>query len=283
MSHNGTAIVFDASIELPTNVMTDNMFVISRNVQIGTEKRRLHRGQTAAMLLLKATASEETRLLPLSGNDVRSTLEAAQEQHDQALIIQSKSADLQTRQSLKMASRSIFGDAAQLIVVETESVALVAALQLIARPARHLTPGETAKLLTKLLKRMPTWFYAPSATGIALFGGGRFVLEQAQVDGEPTPFRITVSTQSQFVNALAESVLAHDVQGKIVYLRHAGCEALVEAIKMVFGDAVEVKSAETNSAALTARFGRQFLEVVLMEPTQTLIDLTNRALKKKLS
>ncbi len=281
MEHNSTAIIFDAGIELPTNVMGDNMFVIARAVQIGDEKRRLTREQTAATMLLKAKPGGKCRLLPLNGHDVRIALEEAQASYSSALVVQSNSADMQTRQSLKMATRSVYGDAARIISVETESVALVAALQLITQSAAYLDPEELAQLLAKLLSRMPTWFYAPSGAGMSLFGGGRFVLDQAQIDGKPDPHRRTVTTQSQFVNLLVDTVQSHGIQGKTVYLRHAGCSDLVAAVKKGFGNQGTVKSAETNSVALTSRFGDQVVEIVLMEPTQALIDLTNYAINQK--
>lgn len=284
MANRGTALIFDAGIELPPEVMHDNMFVIPRRVHIGDEVILLDRTRTAAGFL-PAPLNKSVKYLPLRGGDIRTTLLKAADSFSSALLVQSRTAALQTSQSMKLAARSLFGEAAQIIRADTESVAFVSALQLVARPAQTLSAFEVGALFSALHRRTPTWFYAPYGNSRSFFASGNAVVERAQINDEPAQARLTLADEDAVVDTIAEGIMqAVTSPGQIVFIRQAGCTELVTGLKGTLAEKMGeafatllVKSAESRSTTLAARFGSKFIEVALLEPTQNLIDFTNDA------
>ncbi len=281
MTHTGTALIVDAGIELPSASLTDNMFVIPRRVRCDDDVIVLDRSRTAAAFLQERPEGR-LKYMPLQGRDVRDTVERASKQYQAALLLQPNTATLQTRQSMKLAARSLFADAAQIVSAEIESVGLIAALQLVAPHAPRLSPFEVLALFASLHRRMPTWFYAPSG---GLFGGKQIVLLRGQLGNDPEPARVVVNSEEALVAAIVEEVSESFVSSKqTLYVRHAGCQHVVGMLEAALAEqlvdadvTVTVRSAESNSTALAARFGDTFLEATLLEPTDALIDFTNEA------
>lgn len=278
-----TALIFDAGIELPPTSLTDNMFVIPRRVSTAEQTLVLDRSYTAERLI-RSEHVPPIKFLPLHGNDVRSTLEWAKRSYDHALLFKPTSAELQTRQSMWLASRSIFGDSAQIATIEPESTTLVAALQLVAQAAKSLSPFSVNALLTSLFQRIPTWYYSVQNSN-ALFQVSGCMLERSQYNGEPTAFRDVFSAEDEAITRLAEYIFKsiRSTQHS-VYVRHNDCAAFVEKFQkrldVVFAHTttkLNVQVTQSTSLALASRFKPPFASITLMEPTKSLVDFTNEA------